>query len=151
MKYLQVFVILLIGCNHKPKHHDTTKVIDKDTVRYLKFPYIRTESDIQKLIGRIDSSECVYFGGIGFTGEENEVYDCYQRLLEIAPDSVWVNLSHNKNPILRIYAFEALKNKKSPNLVDVKARLRKDQATVCYISGDNKVVYSVGFYVGNSK
>ena len=151
MKYLQIFVILLIGCGHKPKPHARVKENDKETVRYPKFPYIATEGDIKKLVSRIDSSDCVYFGRIGFAGEESEVYDCYQRLLEIAPDSVWVSLSHNKNPVIRIYAFEALKAKKSPNLREVKVRLQKDRATVCYVSADNRVIYSVGFYVEDSK
>jgi hypothetical protein len=151
MKYLQILVILFIGCGHKPKPHARVKGIDKESIKYPKFPYIATEDDINKLISRIDRSDCVYFGRIGLAGEESEVYDCYQRLLEIAPDSVWVNLSQNKNPVIRIYAFEALKAKKSPNLREVKVRLQKDHATVCYVSADNRVIYSVGLYVEDSK
>jgi hypothetical protein len=141
----------MIGCGHKTKFHDNVKVTNKDSVRYVKFPYIGKENDIIKLINRIDSSECVYFGSVGIAGEESEVYDCYQRLLEIAPDSVWIKLSYNENPVLRLYAFEALKATKSPDLQKTKARLQRDKATVCYISADNRVIYSISSYVTDSK
>lgn len=88
---------------------------------------------------------CVYFGKIGYAGEENEVYDSYQRFLEIAPDSMWVKLSYNKNPILRIYAFDELDTRKSLCLQDVKKRLQKDEATVCHVFADTRMSYSVSF------
>ena len=147
MKYL--FILLVIGCGYRTKPQYKSKAIDKDTGRYAKFPYIATESNIQKLVSRVDSSDCVYFGRIGYTGEESEVYDSYQRLLEIAPDSIWVQLSYNNNPIIRIYAFKALQTKNRAFLKEVEYRLQKDKATFCYVSADTRTIYSVSSFVSH--
>jgi hypothetical protein len=101
---------------------------------------------MQFLIDRIDNSDCVYFGGIGIAGD-SKIYDCYRTLLKIGPDSMWVNLSFNKNPIIRIYAFEALETRKSLHLQEARDRLKKDKATFCYVSDDVKASYSVCDYV----
>jgi len=151
MKYFQLFILFFIGCGYKHDSHDQGKAIDTNTVRFVKFPYIATEMNIQKLVDRIDSSDCVYFGKIGFVGEENEIYDSYQRLLEIAPDSIWFNLSYNKNPVIRVYAFKALETKKSSHLQDVKGRLQEDKATVCYVAADTRTSFSISFFVSNAK
>ena len=151
MKYFQLFILVLIGCGHKPKTPVKAKAIDRDAVRFAKFPSIARETDIQQLIGVINNSDCAYFGRIGYAGEENEVYDCYQRLLEIAPDSIWVKLSYNKNPILRIYASDALETRKSLYLRDVKKRLQKDTARFWHAAADMRMELSVGFFVSNSK
>ena len=143
--------ISLIGSGCKSKYNHNVKTKDTAAPRYAKYPTIGSETDIQKLIGRIDSSDCVYIGGIGYAGEENEVYDCYQRLLEIAPDSIWSELSYNKNPILRTYAFKAFQDKKSLQLRDVKERLQKDEATICYVSGDVSATYPVSLFVSTAK
>ena len=116
-----------------------------------KTPHIGREPKIQFLIDQIESSDCVYFGGIGLAGGESKIYDCYRTLLKIAPDSMWFNLSFSKNPIIRVYAFEALRTTRSLHLEVVKDRLKKDRATFCYVSDDVKASYSVRDYVAGSK
>jgi hypothetical protein len=147
IKCLQIFILLFFACGHKPGTRISVKPIYTNSIRFAIFPYVSIESNIQTLVSRIDKSDAVYFGGIGYTGTESEVYDCYQRLLEIAPDSTWDNLSHNKNPILRIYAFDALKTRNSDNLQGVKHRLQKDKATFRLVSGCTEFVWTVSSFV----
>lgn len=149
MKYLPLLALILIGCGHNPKLRNEIAVLYKDTVPFAKFPYIASECNIDRLVSRIDSSDCVYFGRIGYAGEESMVYDTYLRLLQIAPDSIWLRLSFSKNPVLRVYAFEALESQKSKYLQVVKNRLRKDKATICYVSADIRIIYSISSLVSS--
>lgn len=148
MKYLQIFMLLLIGCSSNS--NQAMKIIKADSARFVKFLYIAKENNIQKLVTLIDRSDCVYIGGIGYTGDESEVYDSYQRLLEIAPDSLWVKLSFNKNPVLRVYALKALVTKNSSKLFEANDRLQKDKDTICYVAGDTRMSFSVSFFVSST-
>lgn len=150
MKFISIYVAILIVCSCKAKP-DKMIIRDSGLLRHTKFPFIARETNVQKLVSQIDNSDCVYMGGIGFTGEENQIYDCYLRLLEIAPDSIWVELSYNKNPVIRIYSFKALKTRKSPRLPEVIGRLQMDTATFCYVSGDVSMPNSVGGFIENTK
>lgn len=134
MRYLLIYIVTLIACGCKGKTQ-----------------HIGREPNIQFLIDQIDNSDCVYFGGVGLAGENSKIYDCYRTLLKISPDSMWVNLSFNRNQIIRVYAFEALKKIKSLHLQEVRDRLKKDKATFCYVSDDVKAFFSVCDYVAGSK
>jgi len=151
VKYLHIFILVFIACEHKPRPQNKAKSVGVDAGKFVQFPYIAKENSIQKLVGLIDSGDCVYFGRIGYNGEESEIYDCYQRLLEIASDSIWIKLTNDKNPVLRVYAFRALESKKSSRLQEVKDRLLKDKATVCYVSADTRIIVSVSSFVSTSK
>ena len=99
---------------------------------------------IHHYIIELEHSSRVITGGVGFTGKDNPTADAYKSLLQIAPDSVWVRLSHSEKPVVRMYAFEALYNKNSPDLEEVISRLKTDTAAVCEISGDMKTTSSIG-------
>ncbi len=89
----------------------------------------------------------VIIGGRGFAGEETMADDCYERLLQIAPDSTWVRLSFSKKPVVRMYAFDALFYRNSPDLKGVKDRLRNDKAAVLSVSGCTEITASICFFV----
>jgi hypothetical protein len=151
MKYYPICLILLVACGGKVKNRHNISVPDNDTVKYAKYPRIAKENNIKVLVDRIDKSDCVYSGRVGYTLEESEIYDCFQRLLEIAPDSIWVQLSFHRNPVIRIYAFEALSTKKSSYFQAVKERLQKDTASFCYVAADIRTTYSIGSFVAVAK
>jgi hypothetical protein len=104
---------------------------------------------IQELVFRLEHSSCVITGGVGITGAENSAAVAYQKLLRIAPDSVWLALSHSKKPVARMYAFRALHFKNSPDLDRVRSRLRNDTALVCEIADDVTITTSIGDFVSH--
>jgi len=151
MKYYPVCVIFLVACAGKAKNRHNISLPNSDTAKYSKYPHIAKENNIKDLVDRIDRSDCVYSKRVGYTLEESEIYDYYDRLLKIAPDSIWVQLSFHKNPVIRIYAFEALSAKKSSYLQVVKERLQKDTASFCYVAADIRTTLSVGAFVAGAK
>ncbi|GGB19872.1 hypothetical protein [Puia dinghuensis] len=123
MKYCLLVVAALVGCGGK-------SAVSSRIIHQLVFD--------------LEYSSCVIIGGVGITGKDNPAADAYKTLLRIAPDSVWVRLSYSEKPVVRMYAFEALLSKKSPDLERVKNRLKKDTATVCEIFGDVSMTSSIG-------
>jgi hypothetical protein len=123
MKYWLFVVTALVGCGRKPA---VSPVV------------------IHQLIFQLEHSICVIIGGVGITGKDSPSSDSYKTLLRIAPDSAWVRLSYSKNPVARMYAFEALLSKNSPDLERVRGRLKNDTAVVCEISDDVTVTSSIG-------
>jgi len=81
----------------------------------------------------IEESDCVYIGGSGITGEEKYASVCYKKLLEIAPDTLWINLSKSKSGVAKYYAFTALFFKKNTQKNEVEKRLKEDTTTICVI------------------
>ena len=144
-KYIIFYLLFFIGCEIKSK--PLKELNNKTTQNILKYADIKTENNIQKLVSEIELSDCVYGNGVGMNGEENRVYDCYDRLLQIAPDSLWFNLSHNKSPVVRVYAYKTLLNKKDPKLPLVKNFLKKDTSTVCWSSNDINIKCSISYLI----
>jgi hypothetical protein len=120
----EIFVIsALVGCGSKP----------------AVSPRV-----INELVFQLEYSSCVITGGAGFTGKVYPQADAYKTLLRVAPDSVWVRLSYSEKPVVRMYAFDALFSKNSPELEGVRSRLKNDKAAVCEVFDDVTVTSSIG-------
>ena len=130
MKYWIIFITALLGCGAKPE--TSSRVI-------------------RQLVSQLEYSPCVIIGGVGIEGKENTAAESYKKLLQVAPDSVWVRLSYSEKPVVRMYAFEALFSRNSPDLESVKTRLKADTATVCRVSGDVEMNLSIGSLVSGMK
>ncbi len=66
-------------------------------------------------------------------------------------DSTWVRLSYDSNPVVRAYSYEALYVTNSKFILEVKKRLEKDIATVCFVNNDLQLSFSLGTYVSTLK
>jgi hypothetical protein len=126
MKIWVFLIAVLIGCGGKPS-----------------VPSV----EIRQLVFQLQQSDCVIIGGVGITGRVNPAADSYTTLLRIVPDSVWVRLSYNEKAVVRMYAYEALFSKSSPELEQVKIRLKRDTAMVCQIFDDVTITASIGEFV----
>jgi len=141
IKIYYVFVIVSIFCTSENEHKKTFaknlswKHHQKDTTVATQYPELLKETNIQTLITGIELSDRVYIGGIGITGEESREYDCYKRLCEICPDSVFVRLSFNKSAVVRLYAYYALLKKNKTLALRVQERLLNDKKLVSCQSG----------------
>lgn len=125
-KYCLLIWTALLGCRDKP-------AVNTAAIRHY--------------IIQLDLSDRVITGGVGFTGKDNPTADAYKSLLQIAPDSVWVRLSYSEKAVVRMYAFEALHSKNSPELEEVTSRLKTDTAVVCEVSGDLEITTSIAQFV----
>lgn len=137
MKKQILFIILLllcIGCNIKQENKLELYIneIYSDSIYCLNF---RNVDDIDGLISMIESSKKIEGEYIGFTAEKSEIYTCYKTLLELASDSLWIELSYSKSVVMRYYAYRALLSKGNVNLLSIRNRLIKDTTQVCYHSG----------------
>ena len=93
--------------------------------------------NINDLISTIESSKYIereYIGGWG--AKKSYIYGCYEKLLEIASDSLWIELSYSKSPVMRYYAYKALLSKESSEFPAVRNRLIRDTSPVCTYSCD---------------
>jgi hypothetical protein len=137
----------LIACKDNPNRHLLSLPPPKKFDTTSKYPWVARENDREALIAVMEGTDCAYFGGIGIAGEESEVYDCYKRLLAIAPDSMWLRLSHHTKPVVRMYAYRALQQKNSPDYGKVKRWLARDTATVCEQAGCTIMTFSLKEFI----
>lgn len=138
---------LLFSCNQQKR-----KIASKfgDEKVYTK-ELADTAETIRYSLSVLERSPNVITGGVGFTGEETPAGIAYQKLFLCAPDSIWVRLSYSENPVLRMYAYLALLNKKSPELKGLVNRLKTDTAVVCEIDDDVTMTSSIGWFVSPIK
>lgn len=106
-----------------------------------------SEDNIKGFLGTLESSDCVYGKSIGITGEQSTVYSCFLQLDKAFEDTTWFNLTTSPIPVVRVYAYNALLNRKSKLTLSARNRLMNDTAVVCYVSNDIKVECSIGYYV----
>ena len=130
--YILLLLLFLAGCC--PKQEKATGINEISLIlmddRYLFFT-------INDLISTIESSKYIerkYVGG--WAARKSHIYDCYEKLLEIASDSLWVELSYSKSPVMKYYAYNALFSKGNINSLSIRNRLIGDTSSVCTHSCD---------------
>lgn len=106
-----------------------------------------TLKDAAGILKTIESSECAYFGRVGFTGEESIVYNFYRLLQDGLSDSSWLELSDSPSSNVRLYSLTALRDRKSPLYSIVKKKLSTDKAVVCVVSGCTSMNISIHNYI----
>ena len=148
MKYDIIILLLLIGCNTNLKSRNSEDLNNKRSIQDTFKSYgVKKDSIIQKLVAQIENSNCVYIGGNSIAGEDNEVYICYQNLLEIASNSLWIKLSSSKSAVMRFYAYRILLEKKPKGFEAIKERLKKDTTNICWYLDDVHLNGSIGYFV----
>ena len=146
MKYIEFFFLLLFaGCY--PSYVEEAEVTNMNE---LNLNFVDTVADIDYLISIIESSKNIESKHIGFTGRKSHVYGCYEKLLDAASDSLWVELSYSKSPVMRCYACNALLSNESTNFLSVRNRLLKDTTEVCCQTRDMFFYFTIGYVVENN-
>ena len=129
------FTVSLCNRREANKMYVNTMGVNKtDSISNWNF---RNSDYIDDLISVIESSKDIegeYVGG--WATKKSHTYNCYKTLLEIVSDSLWVELSYSKSPVMRYYAYEALLTRESANLSSVRSRLLKDTTQVCFHTCD---------------
>ena len=134
MKKYIWFILLLLFVSCYPNHVEEDEVIDvneTDSNPTDNWSFMDT-MDINDLISAIESSENIEGEHIGMEGRKSYIFSCYEKLLEVASDSLWVKLSYSKSPVMKYYAYKALFSKENTNLQSVRDRLIKDTSQVCF-------------------
>ena len=152
MKKKHAYIILLFSITTlscKENHHYINK-LQKEQHDTSSLSIFANETNINKLVKFLENSDC-YYGSVGINGGENSVYESYKRLLTLVGDSVWVELSKNKNAVVRVYAFKALLSKNSPEVKRIQNTLKSDSTSFCLKANDFSLDMTVGFYVMNAK
>jgi hypothetical protein len=147
-KLIQLIFLIALILNFKCSRNNNSRH-NQSTSYKSKYPWVQSENSIPKLVTQLEISDCVYGKFSGIAGEENIVYDCFDRLYKIASDTLWVKLAHSKSAVTRVYAYKALLLKNSNFAVDVKKNLKSDTTTVCWRTNDTYLTASVGFLISN--
>jgi hypothetical protein len=134
-----IFFTCLIGCKHRN--------VRSDSLSKTKFPEVERQKDINVLIRTIESSDALYGKAVGINGETNFVYSSFERLSRLASDSLWFKLSYSSSPVMRAYAYDALKSKNQLMALDVANRLKDDTTKIRWISSDMSITCSVNYYI----
>lgn len=146
MKYIFLLSFLLIHCSPVKKSTLNTESKPKDSlgistnenkiVRNLsKFPDIRDQNNLSIILKELQNAECVNENGIGFAGEYTRTYALFERMKQLATESQLNTFLQNKNPVVRVYAFRALKDLKFSSANKAKQMLDNDTTSVCWFSG----------------
>ena len=137
-KYIGFFFLLLfVSCY--PSYVEEAEVVGTSEPKFnsmIDWTLVDTVVDIDYFISRIESSENIESKHIGFTGEKSIIYSYYEKLLEIASDSLWIELSYSKSAVMRYYAYQALLSKGNIRFLSVRNRLIKDTSCVCFHTFD---------------
>ena len=133
-KYIGIFILLLfISCYSKQyKEYGVIDTNQTNSYSISDFSFSTTDD----LISTIELSENIESEHIGFNAEKSYIYSCYTDLLEVASDSLWLELSYSKSAVMRYYAYKALLSKESTNLHSIRNRLIKDTSHVCLYAMD---------------
>ena len=131
-QYIWLILLLFMTSCYPKQYEEVTDINEiSSTPTYDYFPPLTADD----LISIIEASEYIEAKHIGFIGEKSKIYSCYEKLLEIASDSLWIELSYSKSPVMRCYAYQALLLKENINLPSIRNRLIKDTSSVCTYSG----------------
>jgi hypothetical protein len=113
--------------------HDTTYRDLRD------FPDVMLEKNINTLIKGLISKNCVYGKAVGFGGVYTKEYACFERLNELLNDKEMFALIDHLNPVVRIYAYNALKIDGSNYVAEANLKLKNDKTKVCSFEGCIKI------------
>lgn len=117
------------------------------TVRNIsRFPDIQNQNDLSKIVKELEKADCVNEDGVGFAGEYTRTYALFERMKQLATEIQLSSFLTNKNPVVRVYAFRALKDLKYPSAGRAKEALDRDTAQVCWFTGCNKVTIAVSSF-----
>jgi len=109
--------------------------------------FIGGEINVKTLAQRLELSPVVYGRYEGIEGRPTIVYATFERLNHLVADSFWLQATHSRSPVMRIYAYDALMAR-NPTLASLaKEWLKNDTSVVKQISFDLIDYYTVGNYV----
>jgi len=153
-----LFILTIISCNQGPR---TAKYYDEETGTYIidtlpykdlrDFPKLQKTKNIDSLINEIKKGDYVFEKFIGLGGAYSEQYARFERLTQLLNSKKLFDLIKSENPIVRVYAYKALKIKKSRYLKQAEQILKKDTATFSHGSGCLLGDYSVSEYIELNK
>lgn len=140
--YLIILTVILNSCKKGPctaySYNDETDEMILDTIPcndLRDFPQIQKNKNIDSLIIRIIKTDCVYERHIGLGGNYSEQYARFERLMEILTNKEMFELTKHYNPIVRAYAFKALKIDNSRYMEMAKNELENDTTRICTMGG----------------
>lgn len=155
--YVLLVILLSSSCSsRKPESgisvSDTTAVqeIPKSgsvTIRDMsRFPDIKNQNNLNKIVRELETSECVDENGVGFAAEYTRTYALYERMTQLATEQQLFGLLRNKSAVVRVYAFRALATMKYSSANSGKAILDSDTNHVCWFVGCVKTDTVVSFF-----
>lgn len=124
---------------------------DKQVNDDIGYAEIVGKMDVKMLISIVDSSNCMYSRGIGIEGKENITFAAFDRLNQLASDSLLLQLSYSSNPVMRAYSYNALRYRNRVLASSVKKRLKNDTARLCWITNDMDLTCTISFFVSNTE
>ena len=83
----------------------------------------------------LSQSVGVYASAFGYDQTYVEEFACFDRLRQLLKEEDWLKLVNHPSPQLRLYAFEALKVKRSPLLSEAMTQLEDDPSQVLLLKG----------------
>lgn len=111
---------------------------------FMSFSTIKGQSDpVNTLVEAIAKHNVYEFGKLGYTGLKSKQYDRYLELCELASNEELLTLTGHKNVVVRIYAFQALKQRNAAIPAEVISKYQRDHTMVKIINGCEAFVVSV--------
>lgn len=152
--FLFYFSFLLIHCSPSKKSIVNPEVSKQDsvitspnensTIRNIsKFPDIKNQNNLSVIMKELNNAECVNENGIGFAGEYTRTFALFERMKQLATETQLNSFLKHKNPVVRVYAFRALKDLKYLSANKAKQLLDSDSTSVCWFSGCLKTTVPV--------
>ena len=147
----------MIGCSTR-KTETNSSVVDtialtenpkagSITIRNMsRFPDIKNQNNLNKIVRELETSECVDENGVGFAAEYTRTYALFERMSQLATEQQLFSLLKNKSAIVRVYAFRALATLKYTSANSGKAILDSDTSHVCWFVGCVKTDTLVSFF-----
>jgi hypothetical protein len=154
---LNFIIISLFGCStQKPEPKvsmaDSTSVQETPksgsvTIRNMdRFPDIKNQNNLNKIIRELETADCVDENGVGFAAEYTRTYALYERMGQLATEQQLFGLLKNKSAVVRVYAFRALAAMKYSSANAGKSILDSDTNHVCWFVGCVKTDTTVSFF-----
>ncbi len=85
---------------------------------------------LDSVVAKLAATNTVQSERVGYAGSTSETYLAYKALQKIATEEQLLKLIAHKAPTVRVYAYLALKKRKSAKLAKVVSYLKKDQSVV---------------------
>ncbi len=154
MKYIFLLSFLLVSCSPLKKSSVNTEVKSKDSAAFSskenkivrnisQFPDIKNQNNLSVIMKELNNAECVNENGIGFSGEYTRTFALFERMKQLATETQLNSFLKYKNPVVRVYAFRALKDLKYLSANKAKQLLDSDSTSVCWFSGCLKTTVPV--------
>lgn len=136
--YFSLVLILTLGCSNRNETslaEETSKEEIGASDNYHEHPLHDYFEDCVQTIIKSETIDDKYI----LLNETTPLYHCYESLEPILPDSVWVDYTQHQSPVMRYYAFQALKKRNYDKISDIKMRLLQDTTRVTYRSGCSEI------------